>query len=30
MFHVTIDEKTPLRKRYRATDALKEPVKSDV
>lgn len=30
MFRVTIDEKTPLRKRYRVTDALKGPVKPDV
>lgn len=30
MFHVTIDEKTPLRTRYRVKDALKGPVKPDV
>lgn len=30
MFHVTIDEKYPLKKRYRATDALKGPIETAV
>lgn len=28
-FHVLIDEKTPLRQRYRVTDALKGPTTPD-
>lgn len=28
-FHVVIDEKTPIKPRYRVQDALKGPVQSD-
>lgn len=28
VFHVTIDEKNQLKKRYRAIDALKQPIKT--
>ncbi|XP_031633409.1 neutral alpha-glucosidase AB-like [Contarinia nasturtii] len=29
VFHVTIDEKLPIKRRYRVTDALKGPIKLD-